>query len=617
MRVALFQIILTAMAFAKASLASACPTVHGMPNACPGRGYIDASSVTVSLVSPVVPPRCKLVGKAYQCTKKDEFDAIAESWKVNPRNWEIYFTLDGSEPSKTHGTRYTGPFEVSPNNSKFTSILRAIAYADDGTQSRISTHTYVFTSGINRQSKSPGADFPSKWGNGSMVNADYEMDNKVLKNHSAEEIAAAMKSIPMVSLVMDQYDLFDSACGIYMNPSKEGVARASRGEAECKTYPLTDSDRWKRRTSVEFSSTDVTAENPDWDGRNEPGAQVEAMIKIQGGSSRNGWKSKKVSMRLAFSEESGEKSFEYGIFKDASATTSFDSLVLDAHLNYTLTHGEDAAQRADAHYLGDALTSDLLNASKSNAPHGRFVNLFLNGVYWGLYELHEKPDESFAAAYLGGKKNQYDVYKKTSADLEQVAGTSDATWRSLWSRANQLDRQSNYQEFAAYFDIDDFIKYMIVNFFNANEDWPRHNWYAAINRVVPGSKFRFFSWDAEKTFNSADYDIQVSLKDSGCSDGPGELFNRLMKNATFRANFKSTYEKMVGTGVLSQTSARAIYLNRKNEVAKAIILESARWGDTYEKQAKNQVDAWTALTEGVYDNYFSDRAPVVLKQVGL
>ena len=45
------------------------------------------------------------------------------------------------------------------------------------------------------------------------------------------------------------------------------------------------------------------------------------------------------------------------------------------------------------------------------APRGRFVNLYLNGLYWGQYGLHERPDSSYAAQNFGGNKSEYDSIK--------------------------------------------------------------------------------------------------------------------------------------------------------------------------------------------------------------
>ena len=62
-------------------------------------------------------------------------------------------------------------------------------------------------------------------------------------------------------------------------------------------------------------------------------------------------------------------------------------------------------------YVQDQVVADLQNLAGGYAPHGTYVNLYLDGVYWGIYYVHERPDDSFAAAYLGGDKEDYDVIK--------------------------------------------------------------------------------------------------------------------------------------------------------------------------------------------------------------
>ena len=37
-------------------------------------------------------------------------------------------------------------------------------------------------------------------------------------------------------------------------------------------------------------------------------------------------------------------------------------------------------------------------------PHGRPVNVYINGLYWGLYIMTERPDDGFAAEHLAGRQ---------------------------------------------------------------------------------------------------------------------------------------------------------------------------------------------------------------------
>ena len=47
--------------------------------------------------------------------------------------------------------------------------------------------------------------------------------------------------------------------------------------------------------------------------------------------------------------------------------------------------------------------------------HGRYYHLYINGQYWGLYQTQERPEAGFAASYIGGEPEDYDVMKTVGA----------------------------------------------------------------------------------------------------------------------------------------------------------------------------------------------------------
>ena len=63
----------------------------------------------------------------------------------------------------------------------------------------------------------------------------------------------------------------------------------------------------------------------------------------------------------------------------------------------------------------------------STAPHGAFVHLYINGMYWGVYNPVERPDASFAASYLGGDKEDWDAVNAGAP----VSGSSMQPWYDL------------------------------------------------------------------------------------------------------------------------------------------------------------------------------------------
>ena len=35
---------------------------------------------------------------------------------------------------------------------------------------------------------------------------------------------------------------------------------------------------------------------------------------------------------------------------------------------------------------------------------GLYVHLFINGIYWGIYNIAERVDENYAKSHMGGKR---------------------------------------------------------------------------------------------------------------------------------------------------------------------------------------------------------------------
>ena len=56
-----------------------------------------------------------------------------------------------------------------------------------------------------------------------------------------------------------------------------------------------------------------------------------------------------------------------------------------------------------------------MRCSPQPGIHSTFVHLYVNGHYWGLYNPVERPDAAFAAAYMGGEKEEWDA-KEWSED---------------------------------------------------------------------------------------------------------------------------------------------------------------------------------------------------------
>jgi hypothetical protein len=369
----------------------------------------------------------------------------------------IFYTIDGSAPFDPDrgvptGLPYTGPIPVVT-----TVTLRAVAFKVGWRTGAANTHTYIFLHNVIRQSARPSG-WPTNWGH--TGSGDYEMDPEVVDDpRYRDTIKDDLKSVPTLSLVTERDHWFGS----------QGIYR--RGELD------------ERPVSAELIFPD-----------GQEGFQVNCAVMIVGGSSTNRWKMDKLSMRLKFKGEYGPTRLRFPVFGD-EAPDEFNTLVVDARMNNSWAYGGGVGvsrpgmgQRDLAQYTRDQFACDIHNAMGGCSPRGRHVHLYLNGLYWGLHWLHERPDEHFAAAYFGGDPEDYDVLKHSSG---RVVNGSSAAYGQMIGVANAgLASDSQYERLREHLDITDLIDYLITNYYIGNTDWSIPTVAGAITVGTPSTRWR-------------------------------------------------------------------------------------------------------------------------------
>lgn len=493
----------------------------------------------------------------------------------NPKA-KIIYTLNSSIPSLENGMVYIDGIFIDS-----TMVVKAVAIAERDT-SEIITNTYLFSETIAKQGKSP-AGFPLYWGGSSTIEADYEMDPEVVANPTySTEISKALQSIPTVSLSMNTDDWFNPNTGLYVG------------------YPNSDISREKAITA-EFIFPETGAH-----------FAVECGVQNQGGTSIVNWKVPKQSMRLLFKELYGPTELNYKLFPD-SEIESINTLVLDGFL-YSWVHPFDDKQRNTTLYFRDQLASDMQNKMGWPSFHGIYVNLFINGLYWGMYDLHERPDEAFLAEHLDASREDFDIIKHNPNNV--VQGSSVAYNEMLSLARKGLSTPESLKNIQNYLDLPAFIDYMILNFYLGNFDWAHQNYYAARNRIKK-SGFRFYTWDAEHVMRYSDVDYNNTQKND--KGGPTEIHSLLKQNEEYRMMFAdAVYRHFFNDGVLTPENFLEGFLRRKNEIEEAVTLESARWGDYLENltgvtYTKN--DHWVPEVNKVLEEYIPKRRDIVINQL--
>jgi hypothetical protein len=519
----------------------------------------------------------------------------------------IFYTSDGSNPAINNGILYTGPFLIDK-----TSIIRAVCVANDNSVSKTTTRTYLFPDDIVHQPNDP-VGYPSEWAPFISINGvapgDYEMDPEMMADKQFEiSVKEALEDLPVISLVTDRGYLFSKSVD-----QESGGIYIYTGVSQGLGYG------WERPVSFEYFSAHDTGS-----------FQVDCGIQIQGGEGRRPEKSPKHSFRLVFKSVYGPSKLRYPFFGD-DAVSVFNTIILRAGFGNTWIHWSHS-ERSMAQYLRDRWTKDTHRAIGHYSSHGNYMHLFINGLYWGLYNPSERMDSDFAESYLFGDEMDFDVIKDYS---EAIDGEITA-WNTMMSMANAgLVQNDAYQliqgnnpdgtpnpEFEAMVDVVSLSDYMILNFYGGNWDWDHHNWVAIRNRVTPGKGFQFFCWDAEHMTESLNANILTENNDK-C---PSRVFQQLRQNEDFLRLFADRVQKLCfNNGPLSPASAAGRWSSRASQIDKAIIAESARWGD-YRRDVHqyqtvgpfdlyNKVDHWLPQMNYMMNTYFPGRTDVFISQL--
>jgi len=543
----------------------------------------------------------------------------------------IRYTTDGSVPTLTNGLTYTGPIAITK-----TTTLRAAAFKPGYTPTNVDTQTYLFLDNVIHQSAADVTLPYATWGHdkedadsASGYNlddeSDWAMDPDIVAGNEST-VKNALLAIPTMSIVMDWNDLFSGTPQPGTFAGSGTVAPAPQG-----IYIMGRSD--ERKMSLEYFNANSATD----------AFQIDGAVEIQGHSSATRWNSDKLSLQLKFKQPYGPTKLEFPLFAGtpdgANAATQFDTLILDAMFNYSWLHANTAVQANYARYVTDQVVADLQNqvSGGGDAPHGKYVHLYLNGLYWGLYNVHERPDDAFAAQYYGGNKDDYYVVKSTNTDIDHeyswVEGglAAEQAYQSLLDASRQnMAVASNYNVVAGMLDVDQFIDYMIVHYYaGGGADWSHNNWYATFN-YVDDQKWRFHAWDQEHAFPTTDNDAAEpnpdwnefsDLTDKDDLETPTELLRNLIVNPEFKLRFADRAQAVLRNGgPLTESAAQAAYVARLNEIDQAIIGESARWGDnrfatapyTRQNWIDVNLDKSTGDMKAVVPDFFPVRTGVVL-----
>ena len=521
-------------------------------------------------------------------------DSIQLELSTKTKGGNIRYTLDGSKPTLTNGFDYTNPISIKSN-----AMVRAYAYAPNFEDSKIKTHSYIFPEQVIRQTNKMvedyGYDYSSK--ETGKVFWTEEMDPEIVDAPEyKDEMIQALLDIPTLSIVMPKDDLWGEH-GIHWGDNLQN--KSDDFERECSVemiYP-------KGYKNDSFKS---------W--------QENTGIRIQGagGRSNKGTFDHKQSFSLVFKKKYGIGKLKHEIFADAphgqqSTVGKYDRIILRA--------GHDNGwgikfDREKTVYTRDQLCRDLQILMTGFGSHGTFVHLYLNGKYWGLYNPCERPDNNFLANHLGGNAENYffakgkDYY--ASEDRNNEPGQSRFRFHFASSKNYSTMPFSEMQNWVM---VDKSIASFLIYGYANTDDIPQH-YYGNSNE--PDGPVVWIPWDLEDAFDvskgkhTSSPDVNSMLKTGyDCRNA----FESFWTNIDFQMRFNDlVYKHFFNDGILTDENVIITWDNLTNYINKAIICESARWGDERSSNPMDRDHEWNTARLAVR-NDFKGRSDIFISQL--
>lgn len=525
--------------------------------------YPDGSGEFFTL--PCTPDQPNAAPEGSNAVKLPEFSAESGFYSSEfdltitaPEGTTVVYTLDGSDPT-ADSEKYTAPIHIKDMSES---------------ENVLSARTDISASQVTAPREKVDKAMIVR---AAAVDANGNVSEAVTKTYFLGKTNdnSYYKNMKVISLVTDPDNLFDYEKGIYVKGKvydEKNGSQTTPGQPGQPGQPGDDQPgipgwgdfggfgNWGGGGGWGFGfvnpwemEANYTQKGREWeriasfemfeDGKSV--LQQNVGIRIKGAASRS---SAQKSFNVYARADYGKEELEFDFFDgkavketNGKKITKFDSIVLR-------NGGNDAGYGT----FRDCINQQLVYDRDFAAQHTNECIVFIDGEYWGMYQLTEKVSDDYLKNHYNIKKSNAVIIKNN--ELEEGSNEDLSDWNSLVQLCSTQDmsNSANYEQFKQKVDVQSYIDYFAAQIYWCNWDWPQNNfsvWRAAeideSNQYADG-KWRMFLFDTEYATGLYGRNETASTTDpfqriKSNTDNDSKMFINLLKNDEFKKQFELTF----------------------------------------------------------------------------
>lgn len=470
----------------------------------------------------------------------------------------IFYTVNGNRPT-AQSREYTEPLVLDSNLYSKSNIYTIVNcpeqefFLPDSVQHCIVIRAAVFDENNNRISP------------------------VTTQSYFIHALGCDTHGLPVVSLCADSLDLFDYEQGILV----PGVFFDSLLPNWSGNFYQSGME-WERLANIEFYET-----------VDNTGINQLAGLRTHGGNARRG---PQKGLKVYARDEYGNKRFRHRFF-ESIPNDSFKHLVLKPFVDMWFWAGIQNT-------ICQRMASDINVESLATRPSV----LFLNGEYWGIYTICERPDARYLEDHFGYDHEEYNVIGNWHG-LNENGDNTQFLQMMYWLEDSDLSDDANYEHLCSLIDINCFIDYYCLELFIANSDWPANNMRCY---QIHDGKWRWIFYDGDNGLQDMDFDVFENATSTSNVGWPNDLkstlmFRKLLENNSFKEAFVSRLNYLMDSAFAYENTK--LYFD---SIAALVREEVPGQASRFNKP--NNINQWESLI-AIQDSFLFNRVSNMIERI--